>query len=93
MTEVAAEDLLAYVYALGATAAFTDRFDEELAEAAGPIHIPVTADPDLFRQAVCAGPRPPLVAHLGRALRPQGPDPASPRDVPRRSTACRGHAR
>ena len=54
-TEVAAEDLLAYVYSLGATAAFTDRFNEELAEAAGPIHIPITADPDLFRQAVALG--------------------------------------
>ena len=54
-TDVAAEDLLAYVYALGATAAFTERFNEELAEAAGPIHIPVTADPDLFQQAVALG--------------------------------------
>ncbi|MXW94322.1 MAG: hypothetical protein F4110_12945 [Acidimicrobiaceae bacterium] len=54
-TEVAAEDLLAYVYSLGATAAFADRFSEELAEAAGPIHIPITADPDLFRQAVALG--------------------------------------
>ena len=54
-TEVAAEDLLAYVYSLGATDAFTDRFNEELAEAAGPIHIPITADPDLFRQAVALG--------------------------------------
>ena len=54
-TEVAAEDLLAYVYSLGATAAFTDRFNEELAEAAGPIHIPITADPDLFWRAVALG--------------------------------------
>ncbi len=54
-TEVVTEDLLAYVYSLGATAAFADRFSEELAEAAGPIHIPITADPDLFRQAVALG--------------------------------------
>ncbi len=53
--DIAAEDLLAYVYSLGATAAFTDRFNEELAEAAGPIHIPITAHPDLFRQAVTLG--------------------------------------
>ena len=53
--DIPAEDLLAYVYSLGATAAFTDRFNEELAEAAGPIHIPITADPDLFRQAVALG--------------------------------------
>ena len=54
-TEIDADDLLAYVYALGATAAFTERFNEELAEAAGPIHIPVTAEPDLFQQAVALG--------------------------------------
>ena len=53
--EVPAEDLLAYVYALGGTAGFSDRFNEELAEAAGPIHIPITADPDLFQQAVALG--------------------------------------
>ena len=54
-TEVAAENLLAYVYAIGATAAFTERFNEELAEAAGPIHVPVTADAGLFQQAVGLG--------------------------------------
>ena len=54
-TEVVVEDLLAYVYSLCATAAFTDQFKEELAEAAGPIHVPITADPNLFRQAVALG--------------------------------------
>ena len=54
-SEIGADDLLAYVYALGATAAFTERFNEELAEAAGPIHIPVTAKSDLFQQAVALG--------------------------------------
>ena len=44
-----------HLYCLGATDAFTDRFNEELAEAAGPIHIPITAEPDLFRQAVTLG--------------------------------------
>ena len=53
--ELAAEDLLAYVYALGGTAAFSECFADELAEAAGPVHIPITADPDLFRQAVALG--------------------------------------
>ncbi len=53
--EVAAEDLLAYVYALGVTAAFSERFAEELAEGAGPIHLPVTASADLFQQAVALG--------------------------------------
>ena len=75
--EASAEDLLAYVYALAGTAAFSDRFNDELAEAAGPIHIPITADPDLFWQAVTLGPRPSVVAHLGRALRPRGPVPAA----------------
>ena len=53
--ETSAEDLFAYVYALAGTAAFSDRFNDELAEAAGPIHIPITVDPDLFRQAVTLG--------------------------------------
>ena len=53
--EAAAEDLLAYAYALGGTSAFHSRFNEALAEAAGPIRIPITADPDLFQQAVELG--------------------------------------
>ena len=53
--EAATEDLIAYAYALGGTGAFKSRFNEELAEAAGPIHIPITADPDLFQQAVGLG--------------------------------------
>lgn len=56
--DVDARDLLAYVYALTGTAAFSDRFSDELAEAAGPIHIPIAADPALFLQA----------AELGRDL-------------------------
>lgn len=54
-TDIAAEELLAYVYALGGTGAFSGRFSDELAEAAGPIHLPITADPDMFRQAVALG--------------------------------------
>ena len=54
-TQVTADDLLAYVYALGGTPAFSERFNEELAEAAGPIHIPITADPALFQRAVTFG--------------------------------------
>ncbi len=53
--EITAEDLIAYVYGLGATGAFADRFAGELAEAAGPVHIPISADPDLFTQAVELG--------------------------------------
>ncbi len=53
--EAAAEDLLAYAYAVGGTSAFHSRYNEALAEAAGPIRIPITADPDLFQQAVELG--------------------------------------
>ena len=54
-TEVSPEHLLAYVHGLAGTAGFTERFDDELAEAAGPIHIPITADSALFQQAVELG--------------------------------------
>ena len=54
-TDVTAEELLAYVYALGGTGAFSDRFSDELEETAGPIHLPITVDPALFRQAVVLG--------------------------------------
>ncbi len=53
--EVSAEDLLAYVYALGATYAFSNKFGERLAEAAGPVRIPITRDPALFAEAVELG--------------------------------------
>ncbi|MCY3804879.1 MAG: hypothetical protein OXG91_00110, partial [bacterium] len=53
--EVSPEDLLAYVYALAGTAAFTERFEDELSEAAGPIHLPITAEPNLFQRAVELG--------------------------------------
>ena len=55
---VTVEDLAAYAHALLGTGAFSERFAEELAEAAGPVHVPITADPDLFDRAV----------HLGRDL-------------------------
>ena len=70
--EAAAEDLLAYAYALGGTSAFHSRFNEALAEAAGPIRIPITADPDLFQQAVELG-RDLLWWHTwGERFSPQG---------------------
>ncbi len=53
--EVAPEDLLAYVQALAGTAAFTERFEDELSEAAGPVHVPITADAVLFERAVELG--------------------------------------
>ncbi len=53
--EVTAEDMLAYVYALGATPAFSNKFGERLAEAADPVHIPITRDPTLFAEALALG--------------------------------------
>ncbi len=53
--EVSLEDLLAYVHALAGTAAFTERFEDELSEAAGPVHVPITADAVLFERAVELG--------------------------------------
>ncbi|MGI8756773.1 MAG: type ISP restriction/modification enzyme, partial [Acidimicrobiales bacterium] len=52
---VDAEDLAAYVYGLTATGAFTARFSAELAEAAGPVHVPLTADRALFERVVALG--------------------------------------
>ena len=53
--DVSAEDLLAYVYALGATPAFSDRFGKRLAEAASAVHIPITAEPALYIEALALG--------------------------------------
>ena len=50
-----AEDLLAYAYGIGGTPAFSQRFAEQLSEAAGPIRIPITSDPTLFAHAVALG--------------------------------------
>lgn len=53
--DISAEDLLSYVYALGGTAAFSERFANELGERKGPVHIPITTDPLLFKRAVTLG--------------------------------------
>lgn len=50
-----AESLVAYVYGLGGTAAFSERFGGQLAEAAGPVRVPITSDPALFDEAVALG--------------------------------------
>ena len=50
-----AEDLLAYAYGIGGTPAFSQRFAEQLSEAAGPVRIPITSDPTLFAYAVALG--------------------------------------
>lgn len=53
--EVEPEHLLAYVYGLTATSAFTKRFSDELGEAAGPVRIPVSADSELFDEVIALG--------------------------------------
>ena len=54
-TTVTVEDLMAYVYGLGGTAAFSDRFGDQLAELAGPVRIPITVDVALLDEAVTLG--------------------------------------
>jgi predicted helicase len=53
--DVTAEDLAAYVYALLGTGAFSERFEPELAEGAGPARVPLTASGELFDSAVTLG--------------------------------------
>lgn len=53
--EVEPEHLLGYVYGLTGSSAFTDHFTDELGEAAGPVRIPITADAELFDEAVALG--------------------------------------
>lgn len=53
--EITAENLLAYTYALAGTPAFYERFESELTEAAGPIHIPITTQTNLFQEAATLG--------------------------------------
>ena len=65
-------ELAAYVYGLTGTAAFSQRFGDELGEGAGPVRIPVTADAELFKEGVALG-RELLWLHTwGERCRPQG---------------------
>jgi hypothetical protein len=52
---VSVEDLLAYIHALAGTPAFSERFADELAEAAGPFRFPLTTAAALFDEAVNMG--------------------------------------
>lgn len=53
--DVTVEDVAAYVYALTGTGAFADRFADELGEQAGPVHVPITKDHQLFARVVAFG--------------------------------------
>ncbi|WP_141893890.1 type ISP restriction/modification enzyme [Microbacterium kyungheense] len=44
-----------YLYGIGGTAAFSDRFSSELAVAAGPVHIPLTKDRVVFDEVAALG--------------------------------------
>lgn len=54
-SEMTAEDLAAYVYALTGTGAFAERFSDELGERAGPVHIPITKDRAVFARLAAVG--------------------------------------
>ncbi|MGI8756884.1 MAG: type ISP restriction/modification enzyme [Acidimicrobiales bacterium] len=52
---ISVEDLAAYVYALTGTAAFGERFADELGEGAGPVRIPLTGSKRLFAKVAALG--------------------------------------
>lgn len=49
------DEVLQYLYGIGGTAAFSERFAEELAVAAGPVHLPITKDRALFGAVATLG--------------------------------------
>ena len=66
------EDLVAYIYALLGTSAFSERFAATLAEMVGAVHIPITSNPDLLDRAMELG-RELLWYHTwGERFRPAG---------------------
>lgn len=48
-------EIVQYLYGIGGTAAFSERFAEELAVAAGPVHLPITKDRALFGAVATLG--------------------------------------
>lgn len=49
------DEIVQYLYGIGGTAAFSERFAEELAVAAGPVHLPITKDRALFGAVATLG--------------------------------------
>lgn len=49
------DEIVQYLYGIGGTAAFSERFAEELAVAAGPVHLPITKDRNLFGAVATLG--------------------------------------
>jgi len=52
---ITAEDFVAYIYGIAGTPAYTARFFDELGEGAGPIRIPLTANPVQFKAVATLG--------------------------------------
>ncbi|WP_292729467.1 type ISP restriction/modification enzyme [Microbacterium sp. UBA837] len=52
---ISPEEIVQYLYGIGGTAAFSERFAEELAVAAGPVHLPITKDRALFGAVATLG--------------------------------------
>lgn len=49
------DEIVQYLYGIGGTAAFSERFAEELAVAAGPVRLPITKDRALFGSVATLG--------------------------------------
>lgn len=49
------DQVVQYLYGIGGTVAFSDRFGQELAVAAGPVHLPITKDRALFDEVAMLG--------------------------------------
>lgn len=53
--DITPENIVQYIYGLGGTAAYSGRFAEELAVAAGPVRLPITKNRDLFDEVAAFG--------------------------------------
>lgn len=53
--DVGPTEVFKYLYGLGGTGAYSDRFREELAIAAGPVRLPLTKNRDLFSRLAALG--------------------------------------
>jgi len=53
--QIEPDDVLAYIYGLAGTAAYADRFSDELTVIAGPFRVPITEDPKLARRVIELG--------------------------------------
>lgn len=52
---VGPNEFVQYLYGLGGTSAFSERFADELALTAGPVHLPITKDRALFDEVAALG--------------------------------------